>query len=154
MTKSLVHKAAAEKARVTHRKRVHKLGAGKARTANRKTASKIIPERARGTYRNFHRSMALPATDLVVAVARAWLYQRRCRANRAVRAFLAHYSSPPRGSGKGARQGDTQSLRGYCLKIDEQPAVSALPTCDTVTKFRPIPSCPRPDFHQAHFVYQ
>jgi|SRR5262245_10649238 len=51
MTKSLVRKAAAEKARAIHRKRVHKVGAGKARTANRKTASKVIPERARSTYR-------------------------------------------------------------------------------------------------------
>src|SRR5215510_695789 len=50
MTKSLVRKAAAEKARAIHRKRVHKVGAGKARTANRKTASNVIPERARSTY--------------------------------------------------------------------------------------------------------
>lgn len=56
-----------------------------------------------------------------------WLYRRRCRDNRAVRALLAHYSSPPCGSGKSARQGDTQSLRGYCPKIGEQPTVSALP---------------------------
>jgi hypothetical protein len=49
-----------------------------------------------------------------------WLYQRRCRANGAVRALFAHYSSPPRGSGESAGQGDTPSLRG-CLKIDERP---------------------------------
>jgi hypothetical protein len=82
----------------------------------------------------FHRSMALTATDLVVAVARVWLYRRRCRANRAVRAVLARNSSIPRGGGESARQGDTPSLRVPAFKMNPRPAESSSATCDTVTK--------------------
>ena len=43
-------------------------------------------------------SMALPTTDLAVAVPRPWLYRRRSRANRPLRSLIAHYSYPSRGS--------------------------------------------------------
>ena len=51
MTKSSARKAAAKKARGTHRKTARKVGAGKAHSRDRKTASKVAAERESGTYR-------------------------------------------------------------------------------------------------------
>ena len=51
MTKSSVRKAAAQKARNTHRKTTRKVGARKAHSGDRKTPSKVAAEKARGTYR-------------------------------------------------------------------------------------------------------
>ena len=51
MTKSSAGKAAAKKARGTHRKTARKVGAGKAHSRDRTTASKVVAEKARGTYR-------------------------------------------------------------------------------------------------------
>jgi hypothetical protein len=51
MTKSSTHKAAAGKARGTHRNSARKVAAGKARGKERKIAPKAVAERASGTYR-------------------------------------------------------------------------------------------------------
>ena len=51
MTKSSARKAAAEKARSTHRKTARKVGARKAHAGDRKTTSKAVAEKTRGTYR-------------------------------------------------------------------------------------------------------
>ena len=51
MTKSSARKAAAGKARSTHRKTARKVGAAKTPSSDRKTASKAVAEKARGTYR-------------------------------------------------------------------------------------------------------
>ena len=51
MTKSSARKAAAQKARSTHRKTTRKVGARKAHSGDRKTTSKVATEKARGTYR-------------------------------------------------------------------------------------------------------
>ena len=51
MTKSSARKAAAKKARSTHRKTTRKVGAAKTLNSGRKTASKAVAETALGTYR-------------------------------------------------------------------------------------------------------
>ena len=50
MTKSLVRKTAAEKARSKYRKTTRKVGTRKGHGSDRKTASRAVAERARGTY--------------------------------------------------------------------------------------------------------
>jgi hypothetical protein len=107
MTKSSARKAAAKKARETHRKTARKVGAGKAHSRDRTTASKVVAEKARGTYRKTAAEFEEFASDTqmpesVRALAEKSVAQTRELYEHSLEAVLESWESFVVAAGQGA----------------------------------------------------
>ena len=107
MTKSSARKAAAKKARGTHRKTARKVGAGKAHSRDRTTASKVVAEKARGTYRKTAAEFEEFASDTqmpesVRALAEKSVAQTRELYEHSLEAVLESWESFVVAAGQGA----------------------------------------------------